>query len=150
MKQAVLIIAFVFCNTFCLAQVTNELTTLLSLSIEKHISSKEQLVKEGVLIRGYLDRIVFLKDNFPSDYSFASIDGYEISFFDESKYRKSELRKGIKTFRVSSVVLNDNVLKIGIVDRIFSKRKKDIIITVNGSSIYQYIYRCDKKQWEAL
>ncbi|TYR36324.1 hypothetical protein FXV77_10475 [Sphingobacterium phlebotomi] len=150
MKQTIVIITFVFCNMFCRAQVTNELTALLSLSIEKHLSSKEQLVKEGVLIRSYLDKIVFLKDNFPSDFSFVSKDGYKVSFFDESQYRKSELRKGVRTFRVSSIVLNNDLLKVTIVDGILSKRGGNITLTGGESSTYQYTYRCDKKRWEAL
>lgn len=141
-----------FSIMLCSAQSKNQLNDLLYTSIEKHISSKGQLIKEGVLLQDYLNRVVFLNDNFPSGFAFSKTltEKYGIDFFNTNKYSKSELRNGVRAFRLLRIVLNDNTILITIADILISKKGKNILISSGDYSIYKYGYSCDKHQWELL
>lgn len=136
---------------YCPAQSGNQLNGLLATSIEKHIRSKEQLVKECTLVGDYLGKAVFLNDNFPGGFSFPEIvEEYGIVFFDDTKYGKSELRNGINIFRLLPLILSDNTLSITIADGRLSKKRSDVTISSSGGTTYVYGYSCDTKQWEFL
>ncbi|MCE7057202.1 hypothetical protein LZF95_21150 [Algoriphagus sp. AGSA1] len=152
MKTIVSVIAgFMISVMYCSAQSGNQLNGLLATSIEKHIRSKEQLVKEGALVRDYLDKVVFLNDNFPGDFPFSKIaEEYSVAFFDDVKYGKSELRSGINVFRLLPVVLIDNTLSITIADGRLSKKRSSVTISSSGGTTYVYGYSCDTKRWELL
>lgn len=124
---------------------------LLAESVEKHIRSKEQLVRKGALVEDYLGKVVFLNDNFPDDFLFPEIpEEYGIAFFDDTKYKKSELRNGINIFRLLPVVLSGNTLSVTIADGRLSKKGSDVTISSSGATTYVYEYSCDTKQWGLL
>ncbi|WP_298646918.1 hypothetical protein [uncultured Proteiniphilum sp.] len=111
-----IIVGFILSITVCYGQSSNQLNDLLNESIEKHI------------LKEHLDQAVFLKENVPSDFQFAKtiVDNYEVTFFDRNKYRKSELKQGIKSFRLLPIVLRDNTLSITIA-RVFVSQKSNNI-----------------------
>lgn len=147
-----IIIVFIFSIMLCSAQSKNQLNELLNSSIEKHVLTKEQLIKEGVLLPDYLYKIAFLNDNFPSEFVFSETiaQRYDIDFFDTNNYGKSELKRGIRAFRLLPIDLRHNTLLITIADVLISKKGKEILISSGDYSIYKFKYSCDKHQWELL
>ena len=133
-----IIIGFMFSIMVCYGQSDNQLNDLLNKSIEKHMVNKN------------LEQVVFLKDNIPLDFQFSKtiIDSYGVTFFDRSNYRKSELKEGIRCFRLLPVVLNDNALLITIADIFVSRKGNNTIVGSGDYIIYEYKYSCEKKQWE--
>lgn len=149
-KKISIIVSFVFSVMFCSAQTENQFNDLINESIEKHISYKEKLIEGEVLTHNYLDNIVFLKDNFSENFRFSITTNHAITFFDESNFKKSDLKNGIRIFRLLPVVLTDNILSITIVEGLISKKRKNVTITSSESFSYRYKYSCDKKQWLLL
>lgn len=138
MKNIIIITFFIFSVMLCSAQSNNQLNDLLNESI------MNCLLKENIY------QAVFLKDNVPSDFQFTktNIDNYEVVYFDRNKYRKSELKQGIKSFRLLPIVLKDNMLSITIVKVLVSQNGNNITISSSDYYIYEYQYFCEKKQWE--
>ncbi|MDM1398370.1 hypothetical protein HX049_14515 [Myroides odoratimimus] len=141
MKLKISILSVILISiTNCYGQSVNQLNELLNKSIEKHILEK------------HLEQAIFLKENVPSDFQFAKIviDNCEVTFFDKSMYRKSELKQGIKSFRLLPIVLKYNTLSITIASVFVSKKGNNITISSSDYSTYDYRYSCEKMQWELL
>lgn len=94
----------------------------------------------------------FFKENIPLDFQLkkTAIDNHEIVFFDRSNYRKSELKEGIRCFRLLPIVLKNNRLLITIADIFVSRKGNNTIVSSGDYIIYEYKYSCDKKLWELL
>lgn len=152
MKRKIsVIVGFMLSVMYCSAQSGNQLNELLATTIEKHLRSKQQFVKEGTIVGDFLSKVVFLNDNFPEDFPFTEItEEYGIAFFDDTKYKKSELRNGINIFRLLPIVLSDNALSVTIIDGRLSKRGNNVTISSSEGTTYIYAYSCDTKQWKLL
>lgn len=135
-----IIVGFILSTTVCYGQSANQLNDLLNESIEKY------------MLKEHLNQAVFLKENVPLDFQFAKpvIDSFEITFFDRNKYRKSELKQGVKSLRLLPIVLKDNTLSITIVNVFVSQKGKNITISSSDYSTYEYQYSCEKRQWKLL
>lgn len=135
-----MIVGFILFITVCHGQSANQLNDLLNESIEKY------------MLKEHLNQAVFLKENVPLDFQFAKtiIDNFEVAFFDKSKCRKSELKKGIKFLRLFPILLKNNTLSITITNVFVTQKGRDITISSGDYSTYEYQYSCEKKQWELL
>ncbi|WP_353117498.1 hypothetical protein [Myroides odoratus] len=135
-----IIVGFILSIMVCYGQSANQLNDLLNESIEKY------------MLKEHLDQAVFLKENIPLDFQFAKtvVDSFEIAFFDRNKYRKSELKRGIKSLRLLPVVLKNNTLSITIANVFVIQKDKNITISSGDYSTYEYQYSCEKRQWELL
>lgn len=146
------IVSFIFSILLCSAQSKNEINDLLVKSIEQYISAKEELIKEGALNQKYLNRIIFLSDNFSEGFTFSAVisERYNISFFEDAKHSKSDLKNGVKAFKLLPVTLVEDTLKITIADVVISKKGRNTTIGVSDYSVYKYGYSCRKRQWKLL
>ena len=135
-----IIIGFVISIMTCYGQSSNQLNDLLNESLGKYMENRQ------------LDEAVFLQDNFPLDFQFEkkAVDNYKITFFDSSNYRKSELKQGVKSFRLLPIVLKDNMLSITIASVFVSYEGSNVIISSGDYVIYKYMYSCEKRLWELL
>jgi hypothetical protein len=135
-----IIFGLILSITVCYGQSANQLNDLLNKSIEKQILKK------------HLEQAIFLKENVPSDFQFAKtvIDNCEVTFFDKRKYRKSELKQGIRSFRLLPIVLKYNTLSITIASAFVSQEGNNITISSSDYTTYEYRYSCEKMQWELL
>lgn len=72
-----IIVNFLFSITICYGQSANQLNNLLNASVKKYLEDQEQFDKK------HLSKVVFLKENFPSDFQFSKtvFDNYDVTFF---------------------------------------------------------------------
>lgn len=142
------IITFILSVNTCSPQSTNELSNMIIESMKKHIVQMEQQIEKGVLTKTYLEKIVFLKDNFPEDFPFQeTMEKMGINFFEESQYSRAELKAGINVFRLQSAILKNDTFTLTIVNYKLSKKNKRIFLYNCGGITYTYKYLCDTKQW---
>lgn len=135
-----IIVGFVISIMTCYGQSPNQLNDLLNESLGKYMENRQ------------LDEAVFLQDNFSLDFQFEekADDNYKITFFDSSNYRRSELKQGIKSFRLLPIVLKDNMLSISIASVFVSYEGSNVTINSGDYVIYEYMYSCEKRLWELL
>lgn len=147
------IIVFIYCiilpGLICSEQKPNKIDDLINISIESYISLKELNITDGFLSKDYLDKIVFLKDNFSSEFDFSNSirEKYEIHFFDEKTYKKSDLRNGVHLFRLMPSTLNGDTFSV-VIGGVFVKMKcKNIKIKNNDFITFEYKYNCHINEW---
>lgn len=151
MKRLCLIVAFTFlCIINCFAQAENELYDLINISIENHIKSIKGMIEKGAAIPSYLDSITMLYKHIPDGFELSQvlIEQHNIRFFNYDYYKKSALKKGVKTFQVYPVMLKSDTIQITIGSVGFSKKGKRTFLSYGSWTTSQYIYSCNKKQWE--
>lgn len=107
---------------------------------------------ERILSQNNKNQAVFLVDNFPSNFQFSkkNIDTFNVTFFNKNNYKKSELKRGIRTFRLLPFFLKDGSFSISISNVFVTQKAKNITISSADFYTYEYQYSCEKRQWELL
>jgi|SRR5690625_610442 len=153
MKRIITILHIVYLSTISYAQSENEFHELINRSFENHIISIEKLIDDKTVANDYLEKIIFVKDNVPSNFEFSRKlrKKYNLQFFNPKDFNRNELRTGIVIFQMYPLILRNDTISITIGNVVFFKKGKKTFLEYGKlDTTTNYKYSCVKKEWELM
>ena len=158
MNRPFLIMLFACIVSHCFSQTkeSDQLKDMINISVEKHILSELEWIKEKKIQKEqYGDQFFFEKEKFPTDFKFndSIVRKYNVSFFEVSNFSRKRLKEGISMFRFHPICINQNELLIGISNVTLIKIGRELSVSRSPEGdfvIYKFCYSCEKQEWKLV
>ena len=158
MNRLYLAMFFACIVSHCFSQTkeSDQLKDMINISVEKHILSELEWIKEKKIQKEqYGDQFFFEKEKFPTDFKFndSIVRKYNVSFFEVSNFSRKRLKEGISMFRFHPICINQNELLIGISNVTLIKIGRELSVSRSPEGdfvIYKFCYSCEKQEWKLV
>lgn len=149
MKRLICIILLCMVSIIiCYSQSSNQIHGLIKESIKTSIDWDNHFYQERGVDVSKTKHIIY-NDNFPNDYPCEETEKeLGVVFFEKTSFTKSELRKGIRVYRLGSIELNNDTISITILENSLQIRKKHVAFCVGEGMTCKYVLDYQTKQWE--
>lgn len=158
MNRLYLAMFFACIVSHCFSQTkeSDQLKDMINISVEKHILSELEWIKEKKIQKEqYGDQFFFEKEKFPTDFKFndSIVRKYNVSFFEVSNFSRKRLKEGIGVLELGTICIKQNELLIDISNVYLTKKGKEIFIArdkESGFATYKFRYFCETKEWKLV
>jgi hypothetical protein len=125
-------------------QSEHQLCNLFNLSVEKCME------KQKIYFQLHPPEAVFLKDNMLLACSFSekNISHFKISLFDEKRYSKKQLKKGLVAYRIHPFELTNDTITFSFTRVEITRKRNNYTISSSDSFTYRYRFHCESGKWE--
>jgi len=143
-RQTNLLIGFMLMALITFGQTESQLCDLLNHSIEKCME------RQKIYFQSHPTEAVFLKDNIllACSSSEKNISHFKISLFDEKRYSKKQLKKGLVAYRIHPFELTNDTITFSFTRVLITRKRNNYTISSSDSFTYRYRFHCESGKWE--